>query len=469
MKTSGGRACGRPIAAIARSKPAAVSFAASRVQHVGHEVVAAADVAGRRAAVEVLPRAVDPRQPVAQVRGQQEVLRPRSTRSARRASSRSGVARRGFAHSRSGHRSVIGSTTVSSWLRRNSVKRLRGWSRVVGIEPRSGRSPVSCAGTASGGQVVHGGGVAVPGRVAGEAREVGEQRGVDRAVRRCRSSSRAARRRPPARSAWRSARGRPWSRPPRPAARARCTGEPSRKSSTTITGAGERTVRKERTGAARAYSGGGAPRRPRPPRATASGRSAERPAERRQHERGHEQRDERQQRRAAERRAQPAERPHERRAGQRRHERVAEREQEDVGAGAVPRDEELRVAPEQIEERLGEGERPQPAEVQRGAPEADRRARSCAPGRRPRSPRSRARARLVERARRRHGLAALDVEALREGALEGAPPRSRGSRRRACRRAASAPSGRRGRGTRSPRRRRASAASRAAPARGRCP
>ena len=44
--------------------------------------------------------------------------------------------------------SVIGSITVRSWLRSNSVNRLRGWSRVVGSAPARGSSPVSCAGTA---------------------------------------------------------------------------------------------------------------------------------------------------------------------------------------------------------------------------------------------------------------------------------------------------------------------------------
>ncbi len=46
--------------------------------------------------------------------------------------------------------------------------------------------------------------------------------------------------------------------------------------------------------------------------------------------------------------------------------------------GAPARDEELGVAPEQVEQRLGECQRPQPAEMQRGKPETDRAAHARA-------------------------------------------------------------------------------------------
>ena len=62
---------------------------------------------------------------------------------------------------------------------------------------------------------------------------------------------------------------------------------------------------------------------------------------------------------------------------QRRQQDVAEGQQEDVARRAAARDEELRVAPEQVEQRLRERQRPQPAEMQRGAPEADRAAHAC--------------------------------------------------------------------------------------------
>ena len=47
-----------------------------------------------------------------------------------------------------------------------------------------------------------------------------------------------------------------------------------------------------------------------------------------------------------------AQRPHDQRADQRRHERVAEREDQDVAGRAPARDEELRVVPQQVEQRL---------------------------------------------------------------------------------------------------------------------
>ncbi|HEX5781610.1 MAG TPA: hypothetical protein VFX80_06795 [Solirubrobacteraceae bacterium] len=67
----------------------------------------------------------------------------------------------------------------------------------------------------------------------------------------------------------------------------------------------------------------------------------------------------------AERRADPAREPDEQRQDGRRDEGQEQREDEDVGGGAPARDEELRLATEQVEQRLREGERPQGAEMQR--------------------------------------------------------------------------------------------------------
>ena len=88
--------------------------------------------------------------------------------------------------------------------------------------------------------------------------------------------------------------------------------------------------------------------------------------------RRHEGADEDQVRRPAGDRTDPTERPHDRGGDQRRDQRISEGEREDVAARASARHEELRVAPQQVEQRLGEGERPEPAEVQRRPPEADR-------------------------------------------------------------------------------------------------
>ena len=357
MKTSGGRACGRPIAGDRPLEARGRVVRGEPGEHVGHELVAAADVAGRRRRRRSPPT---PRRPAAARRAGPRAAAGAAPRSRGRRAGRPAappVARRGFAHSRSGHRSVIGSTTVSSWLRRKRVKRLRGWSRVVGMEPRSGRSPVSCAGTAS--AVRSSTVVALRYQVASRAK-------------RARFGNSAASTVPSPASIVVSGsssmttctigveeRAGPATEPTAsPGSTSSRTGEPSRKSSTTTTGAGESMVRKERAGAARAYSTAAAAptaaatangERPTRPSARPSGgstsaatssptsaSSAARPSAGRSRPSAHTS--------AA--------------AGQRRHERVAEREQEDVGAGAVPRHEELRVAPEQVEERLGEARAP---------------------------------------------------------------------------------------------------------------
>ena len=97
---------------------------------------------------------------------------------------------------------------------------------------------------------------------------------------------------------------------------------------------------------------------------------------RRQQQRPDDQRDQYEHRRPPQRRLDPPERPDHPRAGQRRHERVSEGEQQDVARCAPVRDEELGIAPEQVEQRLRERERPQAAEMQRGQREADPPARA---------------------------------------------------------------------------------------------
>ncbi len=277
---------------------------------------------------------------------------------------------RTFSHSRAGHRSVIGSTTVSSWLRSKSVNRLRGWSRVVGSEPGCGCSPVSCAGTAS---------------VVRSSTVVALRYQVDSRASRAKFGNSPASILPPASASVLCGssssttctigvceRAGPATAPPASLGNSRPrTGDTTRNRSSTISGAGESTVTKDRTPAARAYRTDSARAHEQRDR-DRERRAAEQVAGGRQHQPRDDQPDEHEHRRPPELRPDPPERPHDAGADQRRHEHVAERQQQDVPGRAAARDEELRVAPEQVEQRLRERERPQAAEVQRRPPEADR-------------------------------------------------------------------------------------------------
>ena len=139
----------RSSAAIARSKPAVASSRGEPREHVAPQVRPALRTRRSVAGLEPLPHAVDRRQPLAQVVRQQQVLHDDLEVGLERLAGGRACRRARRAHSRVGHRSVIGSTTVSAWLRSNSVNRLRGWSRAVGSVPCRGCSPVSCAGTAA--------------------------------------------------------------------------------------------------------------------------------------------------------------------------------------------------------------------------------------------------------------------------------------------------------------------------------
>ena len=125
---------GARAAAIARSKPAAVSFAASRARTSGMSFVPAADVAGRRRRRRSPPTRRRPRGSPSRRSAGSSRCCATIVRSERRASSRG---RRREARLRAQPlRAQVGDRLdhdVSSWLRRNSVKRLRGWSRVVGM------------------------------------------------------------------------------------------------------------------------------------------------------------------------------------------------------------------------------------------------------------------------------------------------------------------------------------------------
>ncbi len=118
-----------------------------------------------------------------------------------------------------------------------------------------------------------------------------------------------------------------------------------------------------RTGAARAYSA----------RCPAAGeqrdrhgdrRAAEQLAERRQQDRRGEQTDEDELEGVAQGRLDASREPDREREQRRRHQRDDEREQHDVARRAPAHDEELRLAAEQIEQRLRERERPQGGEVE---------------------------------------------------------------------------------------------------------
>ena len=147
---------------------------------------------------------------------------------------------------------MIGSITVSSWLRSKSVNRLRGWSRVVGSVPARGCSPVSCAGTAA----------------AVESLTVVALRyQVDSPASRAKFGNSWASIFPsaPASVACGSSSSTTWTIgtverdgpatvPPAAGSSRPRTGETTRNRSSTISGAGESTVANERTPEARAYS-----------------------------------------------------------------------------------------------------------------------------------------------------------------------------------------------------------------------
>ena len=154
-KTSGGRADGRSSAASTRAKPSAASSARRRSTDLA-DAACRASRAPRCRRTGPRPRcrsrASRGRSPAARRAGRRAAAgaRPRSSGRRRARSAARAPAAGASGHRRAGQTSVIGSTTASSWLRRNSVKRLRGWCVEVGRSPGSGSSPVSCAGTASG-------------------------------------------------------------------------------------------------------------------------------------------------------------------------------------------------------------------------------------------------------------------------------------------------------------------------------
>ena len=375
-RRAAGGGAGRPSASTARAKPVAASSSASR------------------ASTSRL-RPEPPCSPPGSVRPCSNPSHTRSTagRSRRRSSGRSrcwttisrsdssarrrsSVAGRALPQSRSGHRSVIGSTTISSWLSANSENRLRGCWRAVGRFPARGCMPVTWEGTAS---------------VVRSSTVVARRYQVPSAASAARFGKSAA-------SIWPDASvivvtgssssttctigtseraGPATAAVPSPSARRSATGEKTRKSRSTMSGAGESRVANVRAAATRAYSAAasapstGAARSasPDPPSRSPTGGSTSAVASNAtQHEL----------RRPPGGRPDPSESRHERRTRQRRNEGVAEREQQDVAARAPARDEELGVAGEQAEQRLGERERPQGAEVQRRLREAERARRRVA-------------------------------------------------------------------------------------------
>ena len=150
MKMSGGRDDGRSSAAVTSAKSAAASSTRSR-SITRPSSFAAPGRCGRprsrcRSPASRRRSGAGPR---SDRRAAGDAARRSAGPSARRGQPRRAVVGSGSGHSRAGQTSVIGSTAEISWLRPNSVNRLRGWSVEVGSSPASGVSPVSCAGTAS--------------------------------------------------------------------------------------------------------------------------------------------------------------------------------------------------------------------------------------------------------------------------------------------------------------------------------
>ena len=142
------------------------------------------------------------------------------------------------------------------------------------------------------------------------------------------------------------------------------TGEKSRNSARKTAGAAPSTVNSERAGTARAYSAA-APA----PRASETGSSTsasrQRPLEDLHHQRRHQQRDQGQHHDGAGLAGDQPREEHEQRQHQRRHQHEREREDQYVAGRVVARDEERRVLAQDVEQRLHEGQRPQPGELQR--------------------------------------------------------------------------------------------------------
>ena len=143
------------------------------------------------------------------------------------------------------------------------------------------------------------------------------------------------------------------------------TGEKSRNSARKTAGAAPSTVNTERAGTARAYSAA-APA----PRASESGTQQlgllrQRALEDLQQQRRHQQGDQGQHHDGAGLAGDQPREEHEQRQHQRRHQHEREREDQYVAGRVVARDEERRVLAQDVEQRLHEGQRPQPGELQR--------------------------------------------------------------------------------------------------------
>jgi hypothetical protein len=338
------------------------------VEHVAAQVRAAAQLAGSRPGLEPLPDVVDRGQPVPQVLRQQQVLdddldvglqrlqpvrRPRPDVCAQPL--------RAHVGDRLDHGHPMAALEQREQAPR-MVPRGRQLSRLrlLARELRGDRL---------GGEVVHGRRVAVPGGRAREPREVREQVLVDRPARTEKRRQRQLveddvddrRRRAGCR---RRALSVAWEKQ---TAHRRDDEEEHEHDERR-----RREHRQERLHAARPRiqrRGTGAQRERDGHR---GGRAVDDVAHRRQQQRRDDQRDEYEHRPPAGGGRDPPQPPDHRGPDQRRQQRVAEREQQDVPRRAAARDEELRVAAEEIEQRLRERERPQAAEVQRGALGTDR-------------------------------------------------------------------------------------------------
>ena len=185
MKMSGGRPDGRSRTAATRAKSSAASSARRRSMTLPRSFAREprAAMPGNEGSE---PKPTQPRSiagsPSRRSSGSSRCC-PTMARSSASALSRARSGGRGSGHRRAGHTSVIGSTTDSSWLRRKSVKRLRGWWVEVGSSPTSGSSSRDLGRDRLRGGVGHGRRVAIPGRAGREPRQIREQRAVDPAVR----------------------------------------------------------------------------------------------------------------------------------------------------------------------------------------------------------------------------------------------------------------------------------------------
>ena len=340
-------------------------------EHVAPQVRPALELAraGRRSGLEPLPDAVDGGKPLAQVGRQQQMLhddlqvglersqpihrpRPDVAAEARRADSRDRLDDRQL---------------VAALEEREQAARMvpRGRQRV---RPRP--FPGDLRGDRRRGGVIDRRGIAIPGGLPREPSEVREQLGVDAPVgvgerglgqlveHDVDDRHRGARR---------SCNSAPGRAGEQQAADGRDDEEQEQHDQRR---GGEHRHERAHAGRARVQGGGAGADEER--ERHGEGGSPQDVSGRRQHEPRNDQRHQGQHDPPSELRPDPARAPDDARTDHRRKQDVAEGQHEDVARRAAARDEELGVAPEQVEQRLCERQRPQPAEMQRGAREADR-------------------------------------------------------------------------------------------------